>query len=75
MADLQDEGYRIADDLLVRRSLSMSDWRRALLATEIVFISDVLGSGIDWSITTGMDDVETLRMLRSVQRKLGGVSP
>jgi hypothetical protein len=73
VADLQDEGYRFADDLLARRSLSTNDWRRALLATEIVFASDVLGSGIDWSITTGMDDNETLRMLRSVQRKLSGV--
>ncbi|MBT2523445.1 hypothetical protein [Arthrobacter sp. ISL-28] len=73
VADLRDEGYRIADDLLAGRSLTTSDWRRALLSTEVVFASDVLGSGIDWSITTGMDDDETLRMLRSVQRKLGGV--
>jgi hypothetical protein len=74
VADLLSEGHRIADDLLAGRSLTTSDWRRALLATEVVFVSDVLGSGIDWSITTGLKDDETLRMLRSVQRKLGGVS-
>ena len=50
-----------------------NDWRRALLATEIVFVSDVLGSGVDWSTTTGMDDDETVRMLSSVQRQLAGV--
>jgi hypothetical protein len=74
VADLLSEGHRIADDLLAGRSLTTSDWRRALLATEVVFVSDVLGSGIDWSITTGLKDDETIRMLRSVQRKLGGVS-
>jgi hypothetical protein len=34
LADLRDEGYRIAADVLAGRSLPMSDWRRALLATE-----------------------------------------
>jgi hypothetical protein len=73
VTDLLDEGRRIADDLLAGRALMKNDWRRALLATEIVFVSDVLGSGVDWSTTTGMDDDETVRMLRSVQRKLAGV--
>ncbi|GAB3572115.1 hypothetical protein GCM10027405_38730 [Arthrobacter alkaliphilus] len=70
VTDLLDEGKRIADDLRAGRALTKSDWRRALLATEIVFASDVLGSGIDWSITTGMDDCETVTILRSLQRKL-----
>jgi hypothetical protein len=37
VADLRDEGYRIADDLLAGRSSTMSDWRPALLATEVAF--------------------------------------
>lgn len=53
VTDLLDEGRRIADDLLAGRALMKNDWRRALLATEIVFVSDVLGSGVDWSTTTG----------------------
>jgi hypothetical protein len=73
VTDLLEEGHRIADDLRAGRNLTKADWRRALLATEVVFASGVLGSGIDWSTTTGMDDGETVRVLRSVQRKLGGV--
>jgi hypothetical protein len=67
------EGSRIADDLQSGQPLARRDWTRALLATEIVYISDVLGSGIEWPTTTGLDDVETLHVLRTVQRKLAGV--
>ena len=71
--DLLTEGYRIAGDLEVGRPLTARDWTRALLATEVVFASDVLGSGVEWTDTTGLDDVETLQALRSLQRKLVGV--
>ncbi|XAS68206.1 hypothetical protein V3C33_02425 [Micrococcaceae bacterium Sec5.7] len=70
VADLLEEGQRMADDLKAGRALTRCDWRRALLATEVAFASDVVGSGIDWSTTTGMDDDRTLRVLRSAQRKL-----
>jgi hypothetical protein len=50
--------------------LNRRDWRRALIATEIVFASDVFGSGWDWSITTGISDEDTIRILRSLQRKI-----
>ncbi|WP_369211716.1 hypothetical protein [Streptomyces flavofungini] len=43
---------------------------RALLATEIVFVSDLVGSGVDWPTATGRGDEETITLLRSVQRKL-----
>ena len=35
--------------------------------------SDLVGSGTDWRTTTGMDDDETIRLLRTIQRKLGPV--
>jgi hypothetical protein len=73
VANLYTEGDRIVRDLESRRPLTRRDWTRALLATEIVFISDVLGSGIEWPDTTGLDDVETLHELRGVQHKLSGV--
>jgi hypothetical protein len=47
-----------------------TDARRALVATEIVFVSDVIGAGVEWETVTGMSDVETLRLLRRLQRKL-----
>ena len=50
--------------------LKAADWARALLATEIVFASDLAGSGVEWSTTTGFTDEATIRTLRSIQRKL-----
>ena len=46
------------------------DWARTILATEIVFASNLLGSGCDWSITTGFSDAETLKSLREIQTKV-----
>jgi hypothetical protein len=54
--------------------LSPIDWLRTLLATEIVFASDVVGSGIDWSSTTGLTDEHTIQVLRTVQRKIGAAT-
>lgn len=70
VSDLHKEGSRLRADISERRPLTYADWRRALLATEIVFASDVVGSGVEWSTTTGLQDEETIRMLRSIQRKL-----
>ena len=50
--------------------LSPIDARRVLLATEIVFASDVIGAGVEWETVTGLSDVDTIRLLRGLQRKL-----
>lgn len=71
--DLFVQADRMIDALEQRRPLSRRDWTRALLATEIVFISDVLGSGPEWPTTTDLDDIETLHTLRGLQLKLAGV--
>jgi len=68
-----DDGRRLLDSLRDGAPLSRRDWTRALLATEIVFASNVLGSGLDWQTTTGLDDGVTIGLLRSLQRKLGGL--
>lgn len=75
LPDLFTEGGRIGDAIIEGRPLSRTDWTRALLATEIVFVSNVMGSGWDWPITTGFDDESTINILRSLQRKIvtGGV--
>jgi hypothetical protein len=67
---LHDDGRRIADAIYAGEPLAPDDWRRALLATELVFASDVVGSGVDWQSTAGISDEETIRLLRGVQRKL-----
>jgi hypothetical protein len=75
-------GFASAQDLFDRRSdlaasvragaMSADDWCRVVLATEIVFASDLVGSGCDWPITTGCSDEDTLAALRRIQRKLPG---
>ncbi|WP_051731982.1 hypothetical protein [Kitasatospora phosalacinea] len=72
-ADLLTGCGRLSGALREDLPLSPADWARALLATEVVFASDLVGSGVEWSTTTGWDDAETVRRLRSVQRKLGPV--
>jgi len=47
------------------------DWTRVLVMTEFVFASNVFGSGLDWSITTGLSDVESMDLLRNLQAKFG----
>lgn len=73
LRSLYTEGGRIAAALRSGQPLSAIDWRRALVATELVFASDVVGSGIDWPITTGFDDEQTVGLLRGAQRKLARV--
>jgi hypothetical protein len=53
-----------------RETLTTDDWRRVLLAVEIVFASDVVGSGLDFRFTSGLLDEEAIKTLRSLQRKL-----
>ncbi len=65
-----DHCQRLSDAISAGQPLSRRDWRRALLATEIVFASDVVGSGHDWSSTVGLTDGETIHLLRSIQRKI-----
>jgi hypothetical protein len=73
--DLFAQGDRIGKVLKEKQPLTRQDWVRTLLATEIVFASNVVGSGHDWSITTGIADDESIRLLRSVQAKIPARRP
>jgi len=64
------QSHRLRGSILNGEGLSREDWTRALLATEIVFVSDTLGAGVEWSTVTRFNDSETLRVLRGLQRKL-----
>lgn len=68
--DLVARTHALRDALRHDVPLAPADWARVLLATEIVFVSDLAGTGVEWPTTTGLADEPTLRMLRSVQRKL-----
>src|SRR6266700_711602 len=75
VADLAVQSQRILAELDAQAPLSGWDWKRTLLATEIVFASDVVGAGVEWPTTTGLDDARSLEVLRSLQRKLVGAGP
>ncbi|TDO51450.1 hypothetical protein EV643_103187 [Kribbella sp. VKM Ac-2527] len=68
--DLPAQCSRIRSALVAWESLEPMDWARALLATEIAFSSDVVGSGYEWPTTTGWSDEVTVKTLRAIQRKL-----
>ncbi len=70
VADVHEDGRRLRTVLIAGDPLSTRDWRRVLVATEIVFASDVFGSGCDWSITTGYSDEDTIKILRRLQRTI-----
>ncbi|MEN0067351.1 MAG: hypothetical protein AAGA48_34795 [Myxococcota bacterium] len=70
VAALHAEADRLSILLEADAPMALDDWMRALLATEIVFVSNTVGSGRDWVHTTGWSDAETLEMLRTIQSKL-----
>ncbi len=69
-----DALYEMARDLRqkleLEEPLHHDDQARALLLTEVMFGSRVAGMGSQWHTVTGWDDEKTVRVLRSVQRKL-----
>lgn len=56
-----------------RQAITRREWRRILVATELIFASDVYGAGVEWETVTGRDEAADLRLLRGVQRKLAAV--
>ncbi|MFD4538050.1 hypothetical protein ACFWNL_37130 [Kitasatospora sp. NPDC058397] len=68
--DLLDQCRRLRAALKDDSPIAPADWARILLAVEIVFVSDLMGTGVEWSTTTGLSDESTIRALRSIQRKL-----
>lgn len=67
---LQRAGKAIRESIREREPLEPDDWIRALAATEIVFASDIFGSGSDWWATTGIPDEKTIQLLRRLQAKI-----
>ena len=67
---LSRETWALWERIEAGEALATDDWKRVLLAAEIVFASDVVGSGLDWQITSGISDEESIALLRALQRKL-----
>ena len=73
VADFHLFSRRVTAALSPQCELPPLDWTRALAAVEICFASDVFGAGYEWSIVTGMQDAESIAVLRGLQSKLVGV--
>ena len=67
--DLVTESRRIGNAIRQGTPVTASDLRRALVATEIVFRSDVFGAGVEWETVTGLKDQETMPLLRHAAAK------
>lgn len=67
---LHEDIARLKDSLEADMAMPPEDWRRLMLAVELVFASDVVGSGLDWAVTTGFSDGESIALLRGIQRKM-----
>jgi hypothetical protein len=67
--DLSQNAWPLADRLGRREPLTQQEWTRAIKALEFGFASED-GAGYEWSTITGLRDEETLRALRSLQKKL-----
>lgn len=72
--DSREQRQRIESLLREGSALLPIDWARALVATELAFVSDAVGDGVEWGTITGIRDEEAIRTLRSVQRKLARVT-
>lgn len=67
---LSREAWALWKRIEAGEALTTSDWRQVLLAVEVAFASDVVGSGLDWRHTSGISDEESIAILRGLQRKL-----
>lgn len=62
---------RLRDAVAAGAALDDLDWARVLVLTEITWASNLIGSGLDFPITTRFSDEEALQLLRGLQRKSG----
>ena len=75
VGEMADGIRSLRNAILAGEAVSRRDWRRALIATELIFGSDTFGVGVEWETVTGRDEVVDLKHLRELQRKLVGVCP
>jgi hypothetical protein len=66
--------YRLAHAVTDGQPLTGLDWMRVLYLTECSWASNVVGSGLDFSIVTEFSDIDGLSLLRRLQRKIGRIA-
>lgn len=68
--NLLSEGARIAQALRAHQALDVADWTRALASASLIFGSDLLGIGDEWTSIHGHDDQYWLSLLRRLHLKV-----
>lgn len=69
-ARLSRETRALRQEIERTGSLTAQEWQPVMPAVEMVFVSDVVGSGLDWRFTSGISDTPTIETLRGLQREL-----
>lgn len=64
---------RLAHAVAEAQPLTALDWARVLYLTECSWASSLVGAALDFPIVTGISDTDALRLLRGLQRKIGGI--
>lgn len=67
---LSREAWALWERIDAGDALTTEEWRQVLLAVEIMFVSDVVGSGLDFRMRSGIPDDEAIKILRGLQRRL-----
>lgn len=70
-SDLRVRCRQLRHSIMEDQPLGLPDWTRTLLAVEVAFASDIMGTGFEWRTMTGLADDESVKVLRSIQGKLG----
>lgn len=63
---------RLRAAVAAQAPLSDLDWARTLFLTEIAWASDLVGTGAEFALVTSISDQDAVKLLRSIQRKIGG---
>ena len=63
------EAWQLWKRIEVGEALPAGDWRQVLLVAEIVLVSDLVGSGLDWSITSEISPTRILLRVHPSEQK------
>ncbi len=67
---IESEAATIAAAIRAGEPLSVRDWTRALISTEVIFASEVVGTGGGWTSIQGGSDEHWVGVLRRLQHKV-----
>lgn len=63
---------RLGQPVVAGEALTQLDWARVLFVTEVTWVSSLIGAGLESAVMTRFSDAEAIRVLRGLQRKIGG---